>query len=480
MSMESILPGNQESEAYILSAIMRSKELREEIFPLLVDADFHFLEHQTIFQEIKKLLSHEISVDLVASSLRKNGNLEKAGGVQYLANLAFIGNSSDFDWHFSQLKTATLDRNLSFIAKDAYERALAGKGGEELVTELLRKLSDLSKGGATRIKTTAEIVQDYKGGKSLLDVIDEKMQRVASGGIAFDGILSGYPRLDAIIGGFEKGMVTIIGARTSMGKTTFLLNLIFNICEHNPDIQIGFFSLEMTKEILTMKMVCTLAGVNFKNLRKGLTTTQEREKISKFLETFGEKYRVVFADESGLKISNLKSITRRLVLRYGIQILFVDYLTLVQADTSLSNKHLEVDQVSKGLQALAKELKIPIVCLAQLNRGVTSRPDKRPMTSDLRESGSTEEDADLVLLLHRPKVFSKDDPAKEDLTEVYVGKNRIEGDLGKLDYRFENGRLIELDKVEDIKPNDIFESLCKATTNRGKEEPRKPQWYDEK
>lgn len=477
---KSIEPSNLDAEKYILSLIIRSSEMRDEYLPYISEDDFAFYENKIIFREVLSLLEKNVlSIDILAAALRRAGRLDEAGGPAYLSELAYIGNSADAAYYFTELKTSTINREIAIITKEGFDRVLAGKGGEELALNLSRRLADLTTGLHQNIITISDMIHDYQDGKPYVQVLGDRMEKARVQGSAFDGISSGFPKLDAVVTGFANSSLTIVGARTSMGKTTLLLNLVFNISEQTPGTVIGFFSLEMPPKKLKEKMICTLLGIDYKRVKKGQISDAEYSRIEEFMPIFEDRYRVVFADEPGITIQNLRAMSRRLVLKHKINILFVDYLTLVQNDQSLSNKHLEINAVSKGLQSLARELQIPIVCLAQLNRALTARNDKTPMLSDLRESGSIEEDADVVLLLHRPKMFMKNDPGKEDVTEIRVAKNRDDGDLATLEYRFENGRLIELDTITELMAAQVYAADAAPPKNRDRpEEPAQRYWFD--
>jgi replicative DNA helicase len=455
--MESTMPTNKDAEMYILSLMLRSRELRDELLCGLTDEEFYFLEHKTIFSEIKALASrHDVNIGVLHASLKNGGKISDAGGDEYLKSLAFVGSGADVKFYLDKLSETSKARRLAMIGRELWETALKGNGSEDLILDTMKKISDLSQNADRKPKSIKEIIEDYEDGKSYLNVLQEKMDSYHETGKCFSGILSGYPNLDDLIGGFPNGGFVIIGARTSMGKTTFLLNLIFNIMETNPDMKVGFFSLEMPQEVLMGKMACMLSGVNFKKSQKGQLNSLEYEKVERATEELSNSDSVVFVDEAGLRIGKLKSATRRLIIKHKIKILFVDYLTLVQSDSKYSNKHLEVNEISKGLQSLAKELRIPIICLAQLNRQSVGRADKRPLLSDLRESGSIEEDADLVMMLHRPKLYDASLP--EDITQIYVCKNRIFGDLGMVQFRYQEGRLYEQKKVETMIASVMYEA----------------------
>ncbi len=255
-----------------------------------------------------------------------------------------------------------------------------------------------------------------------------------------------------------------------MGKTTFILNLMKNMSLYQKKTKIGFFSLEMPATTIFTKLLCLFCDIKFSKFEDGLCTSEEKDRVINQIQKMKD-LPLYLDDPSGIKLSQLRSRAKRMLYNFGIEILFIDYLTLIRSDEKFNNKHLEVDAISKGLQTLAKELNIPIVVLAQLNRASVKKEKPFPSLADFRESGSIEEDADGCILLHRPEYY---DPNNQPgIIKVYVAKNRLRGKVCIHDFHCNSHSEVyhELNSVEEDlhKINSFMDS---TKTNE------KPKYYD--
>jgi len=277
-------------------------------------------------------------------------------------------------------------------------------------------------------ETGRQIKDDFSESRSFDENIDWMRQRRKNNLPTFEGVPSGYPILDYTLGYFKKSCLYYIGARTSMGKTTFMLNLVAN---HMRDgLSVGMFSLEMARDKIFGKLVCVYTGVSYRRFEDGDINDLQSENLKISAEYFASKELHIHAPDS-ISMDQLMVAAQRMVDHHKVKIIYIDYLTRIKPSGKFSSKHLEVDYISKSLQTLARRLEIPIVCLAQLNRDTESNKGAVPTLSCFRESGSIEEDCDAAILLHRPSYYDPSlkgsDGTADKRVQVIVAKNRIRG-----------------------------------------------------
>jgi len=443
-------------ESYILGAAMNGTYALRVMLDSLEPNEFFFHEHRHIFMAMRTLYD-SYKGDKLEGVCEAIGKYLKVSGIDIPMPEIFAiydnGSSADVNYYLDRLKSN------GFRSK-AYEMLVSTAKQLDVVDEPHLLIQDMKtnldkidvKSGKDFV-SLKEICENYNKGKSFMEVFDEDMELVASGVDVFDGFRTGYRKLDELIGGFQNGTTNIIGARSSSGKTTFLINLIMNLTARYPDkIKVGFFSLEMSKTMIWDKLISTVANVPY-DIVKGRKPSQEQyQEIYRVCRDIQE-WPIYLHNHARVTASSMERSIKRAIMDQGLNFIMTDYLTLVRADKNLQNKHMEIDQISKMLQTLAKELNIPFVTLAQLNRSAAARTDKRPVTTDLRESGSIEEDADTILLMHRPAQYADNLP---DHTEIIVAKNRMQGYLGKCIYRYDKGRLIEFPDIEKMRPDEVI------------------------
>lgn len=472
--MEKNKLSDDQYEEFILGAVMNDKYAQHQALQELQVDDFYNIHHREIFKAFCEVAESGRKVErrTVADALKNLGSLDEIGGILKLNDLLLLGTNVDVEYYIAEIKSLSSRRKLISIAHDMAKRAAdSSYGSVDLIDRYNREISSIGVYSRDKFDDMKSIMENFKDGKDFMSVITEECARVAMGEDLFDGVRSYYPRLDQLIGGFARGTNNIIGARSSSGKTTFLSNLFLNIHENAPHVRMGFFSLEMNKSRIMEKVICTMADIRYKDLQERNLTPFDFERLVTSEKNIKSMKLTIF-DRAGININEFKSHIRRETIRNGLDIVFLDYLSIIQAFHKTGNKHQEIDQVSKGLQSIALELNIPIVTLSQLNRAIYGRTDKSPVLSDLRESGSIEEDADLVMLLHRPIHYvASNEPAIEDVTQLIVAKNRLRGDLGKVEYDFRGGRYKERQRIEDIRPNNVVNS------NEKKEDWRPPSSY---
>jgi len=427
-----------------MAAILSSFEAADEAANALNEDDFYDADHSKLFSLIKELIKERIPVNPMTLAKR----IDKPSGNFSWDYLLGVGHEyfsgMDYLSYFQQLRNLTALRRLIYMLNSTVNDAASeGANYESLIGNFYANLLKIENktSGAIHPK---ELLNDFKRGMSYLEFIDWRRDRFFKGLPAFDGVPTGYPRLDAALGSFQNGAIYYIGARTSMGKTTFLLNLVSNIIKTK---KVSIFSLEMDAQMVFEKLMCIYADLKYAKFSSGNYSQEERERLTSLVPFF-ETCNLWFDDEQGLTISKLVSRANRLVKVYGVEIIFIDYLTLIKSVGKHPNKHMQIDEISKGIQALAKQLNIPIVVLAQLNRAAGD--GDRPSLTSFRESGSIEEDADACLLIHREEYYNPG--TKPGLIDVIIAKNRIMGKLCTIPFSCNSQaseRYYELEPVED-------------------------------
>ena len=411
-------PQNIEAEKSVLGAMLIKKEAIIYVQEILSPEDFYREAHKVAYEAMLKLTNNEEAVDIVTltEELRKEGHLEKIGGVRFVTDIA---------------NTVPTAANISYHAKIVKEKAE------------LRRLID----AATAIAAAA--YEDTDEVANIMDEAEKRILAVAAGQSndgfepmkaillrTFDrindlyeskgnitGISTGFKDLDHITSGLQPSDLVLVAARPSMGKTAFTLNMASYIGLHNLGT-VAFFSLEMSKEQLMQRMLCSEGGIDAQRLRTGQL---EDEEWTRLVETANRlnSAPIYIDDTAGITVMEMRSKARRLKAEHGLSVIFIDYLQLMQgrASKNSDNRQQEISEISRSLKALARELSVPVIALSQLSRSVESRQVKRPMLSDLRESGSLEQDADIVMFLYREDYYDKDTEAK-NVTEVIIAKHR--------------------------------------------------------
>ena len=457
-------------EYYLIASVMWSDYALHQALSKLSTQDFETPDCLEIFQVCKSLHDRKIDVDTlkITLELEKTGRLTNAGGRERISELVKLRSSSiDVDYCIGEIKERSRKKNFLTLADHAIHKAQNEDNLDSVIEEHIKKISELQAGTEEDFISFSEVGANFQDGMSFGEHLKHQSDLISQGIDPYDGFRTGYQQLDSIIGGFEKGTTTIVGARSSTGKTTFFINLFINFFKKYPQKRIGFFSLEMPKKRIYEKCVVTFAGVPLSKIKcffekdekfsqSAPLTDEEYQRIAESAKML-EPINLYLNDFSGISINQLKAMTRKAVIKQKFDIIFIDYLSRIQGDKKYNNKHMEMDQVSKGLQDIALEMNIPVVTLAQLNRNIYGRPEKQPVLSDLRESGSIEEDADTVLLLHRPKTFNPQLP--NDYTEIIVAKNRLLGDLGKVTFSYQDGILTELSSIEKLMPHQVNNAL---------------------
>ncbi len=417
------LPQSLEAEVSVLGAMLLDDDIVDSVVPLLRPEAFSRPAHADIYRAVLALHDGRHGVDLVTvgEALKKAGKLDATGGLQYLAQLVDAVPSAANAEHYAHIvREKHVQRDLMRIGQDILGRAQAGKEESRvLLDEAQRLLFEVAERGARR--SVAEM-------KDLMERVFEKIDHWRDRGERLTGLETGFYDLDDITSGLQPSDFIVLAARPSMGKTSLALNIIEHVGVRS-NLPVLIFSMEMSQEQIARNMLCTHGRINSHHLRRGTLSSEELERLGMAADRLSNA--PIFIDDSpGLTIYEVRAKARRLRSQRNIELCVVDYIQLMEPPKADSREQ-QVAQISRGLKQLARELQIPVIGVAQLNRGVEQRDDHRPRTADLRESGAIEQDADVVLLLHRPSMYRRADADAEpdsggggDVAELHVAKQR--------------------------------------------------------
>lgn len=443
-----IPPQDLEAEKSLLGALLLSDAAFPNVLEILQAEDFYDPRHIDIFKGMTSLYEHHRPIDLMTltAELKAQGTIKNIGGSPYLTELTnFVPTASHADAYAELVAQSALRRRLiragTDIASAAYDNSTKI---EDLVGKAEKNLFEVSD---KTVKSEYVALEDL-----LVDAYD-RIEELHRNKGALRGLKTGFRDLDKKTAGFQKGDLIIIGARPAMGKTTFAQNLAYNVATRNGTKSgVLFFSMEMANQEIVDRMISDISGIDNWKIRTGNVTDDDFAKIGDALGDMNE-VPLFIDDTSSMTILELRNKARRAAHDHNISMVIVDYLQLLQgSDRYAGNRVQEVTEISRGLKTMARELEIPVIALAQLSRGVTGRDDPRPVLSDLRESGSIEQDADLVMFLHRPDYYKQnnDDFVPTNITELILAKHR-HGPVGKIELYFhpELLRFMSLDKEHE-------------------------------
>jgi replicative DNA helicase len=427
--LQKVPPQNIEAEQSILSAILIDNNTLPEVLETLSEKDFYREVHQKIFAAMLDLFERSEPADLitVTNILKEKGQLESVGGATYLSELVDTVPMATNATHYAKIihEKATM-RRLIERAAAITSRCFEDRGDMEDILDFAeRSVFDISE---DRVKpafhSLADIVTDTY--KTVEQAYEKK--------ILITGVPTGYKDLDEKTSGFQPGDLVIIAGRPSMGKTALALNIARNA---SPKIEmpLAIFSLEMSGQQLSMRMLSSEARVNSSQMRRGFLQESDLARINRAAGTLYDL--PIFIDDSpAISALEIRAKARRMKMEKGLGLIIIDYLQLMRGRASAERRDLEISEISGSLKALAKELNIPVVALSQLNRRVEDRGDRRPVLSDLRESGAIEQDADVIMFIYRDEMYNKkEDNPNKGIAEVDVAKQR-NGPTGKLKLTF--------------------------------------------
>ncbi len=419
VNIDRLPPQNLEAEQSVLGAIIIDNEALPKAMEVLGgDEDFYKDSHKRIYRAMLELFNRGEPIDIITLTdyLRKTDELESIGGIAYLSFLAnSILTAANVRYHSKIVREKALLRSLlnaaSHIASKVYEDDLEADEMVDYAEKIIFEIAE------NRIKVSFSNIKDIMKDtfKSIQHLYEKKE--------AITGIPSGFKDLDELTAGFQRGDLIIIGGRPGMGKTAFAMN----IAQHvgiNIKEPVAIFSLEMSKEQLGIRMLCSEAMVNSSNVRKGYINKDDWPKLTSAASRLGGAP-IFIDDSSSITVLEIRAKARRLKLEHGgLGLVIIDYLQLMRSRGSFERREQEISDISRSLKALAKELKVPVIALSQLNRDVEKRPNKKPVLADLRESGAIEQDADVIIFLYREEIYNKTNPAIKGKAEVILEKQR--------------------------------------------------------
>jgi replicative DNA helicase len=417
-AIEKGLPTNVDAERFVLGSILLDDVLYVQAAGTLEAEDFSLEKHRRIFKRMGELQERGEKIDriTVANELMKLNELEACDGLSYLVELDDgLPQIPNLDSYIRIVKDKAVLRRIVFAAQHMMNRALAG---EEEPGEILAGAEEtLLKLGEARMKSglldAGQILHDYEGGVSAF--LDP--------GKRIKGIGTGFAKFDDYTGGLHGGDLVIVAGRPSMGKTALALNVAQHVALRNKQT-VAIFSLEMSKESLLTRMLCAAARVDGQKFRAGYLNQDERRKLNQALHELVQAP-LYIDDTPGAHLMDMHAKLRRLQTDRKLGLVIVDYLQLMTAGGRFENRNQEVSALSRGMKMLAKELNVPVMVLSQLSRAVENRQgDHRPQLSDLRESGSIEQDADVVGFIYRPEVYNRNDDSLRGQAELIIGKQR--------------------------------------------------------
>jgi replicative DNA helicase len=428
-SLYTLPPQNLEAENSLLSAILIDNDVLLDVVDIVSPQDFYRSAHQKIFTAVIDLFSKSEPVDLITLSnmLKEKNHLKDIGGATFLAKL--------FD-------TIPLAVNAPYYAKIIRDKACLRRLIEKSNSILKKCFEDRGDVDDTinfAENAIFEVTQNKLNPsffpiKKLVEKNISALEELQGNKALITGVPTGFSRLDSLTSGFQKSDLIILAARPSMGKTALALNIARNAAV-DANVPVAIFSLEMSKEQLSMRLLCSESKVNSSNIRSGFLSKDNWAELTDAASVLTDA--PIFIDDSAdISATSIRAKARRLMMDEGLGLVIIDYLQLMRGRANAERRDLEISEISRSLKALAKELDIPVVALSQLNRDLEKRNDKRPMLSDLRESGALEQDADVVAFIYRDEVYNKDENNPEKGTaEIIIAKQR-NGPVGSLKLKF--------------------------------------------
>ena len=424
------LPFSREAEQSLLGGLMQRNEAWLEVSELIFANDFHLPGHQLIFEAVKSLADSSQPFDpvLVKESLDRSGKLENAGGSDYLEELYWgVTGAANLAAYAKVVSEHSVRRKLVAAAQQISDFARdSERSGSELLDRAQHEIYQIQQGQ-----------QRGAGPQVIFAMVNELYQRIAEDDGRSGGLSTGFPELDRYTDGFRPEQLIVVAGRPGAGKTTLALNFVEKIVMQTRDEKGAclFFSMEMSADELLTKLLASLSRINSKKLRKDRLRGGEWDQLTSAVSQLRDQ--PLYIDDTGaLTSQEIRNRARRLASRTKLDVVVVDYLQLMRSDRHYDQRVNEVAEFSGSLKALAKELKVPVIALSQLNRSAEGRPDKRPRMADLRDSGAIEQDADLILFVHHDKSPGDASEDEKSETQIIIGKHRT-GSTGEVRLEFQ-------------------------------------------
>ncbi len=430
-SLHTVPPQDLEAEESLLSAVMLDNSTLYDILEKLTPEDFYRTAHQKIFEGIVALFQKNEPIDLVTltNQLKERGDLEAIGGATFLAKLVDTAPLAVNAPHYASIiHNKSSLRQLIHQANTITKRCYEDRGDVDDVIDFAEKAVFEISGNQSRqsfYPLSALILQN-------IDALEERQGNKA----LITGVPTGYSRLDNLTSGLQKSDLIILAARPSMGKTALALNIARNVAV-DANIPVAVFSIEMSREQLSMRLLCSEARIDSSRLRSGFFSREDWVNLTSAAEVLSEA--PIYIDDSpDISAMAIRAKARRLKMDKDIGLIIIDYLQLMRSSASAERRDLEISEMSRSLKALAKELNLPVMALSQLNRKLEERHDKRPQLSDLRESGALEQDADVVCFIYRDEVYNRDENNPNKGTAELLLKKQRNGPTGDIKLAFLN------------------------------------------
>ncbi|CAA6808901.1 MAG: Replicative DNA helicase (EC [uncultured Thiotrichaceae bacterium] len=439
-------PHSIEAEQSVLGGLMLDNNAWDQVADKVVETDFYRYDHRLIFRSIVHLAEENEPYDVVTLSnwLKQRGDLDDAGGLAYLGTLAKdTPSAANIQAYAKIVREKSILRQLISVGTDIAETAFnpEERDSREILDEAERKVFEIA-------EQSMRQEQGFRSIKSLMKNTLTQIEELGQQPDGVTGVSTGYDDLDEMTNGLQKGDLVIVAGRPSMGKTTFSMN-IAEYAAANNKVPTAVFSLEMPGEQLTMRLLSSMGRVDQGRLRNGRLLEEDWPRIATAVKLFSD-VPLYIDDSAGLTPTEVRARARRLVREHGdLGLIVIDYLQLMQGGGKAENRTNEVSAMSRSLKALAKELSCPIIVLSQLNRSLEQRPNKRPIMSDLRESGAIEQDADIIMFVYRDEVYNPESENK-GTAEIIIGKQR-NGPIGSVRLTF----LGKYTRFENFSP-DVF------------------------
>ncbi len=436
-----IPPHSVESEQSILGSIILDKDAIITVAETIVPGDFYKEAHKIIYESMLSLNSNNEPIDLITliEELRKEGHLDNVGGISYLTSLStIVPTTSNVKYYANIVKEKSVMRQLIKASNEIINLGYdASTDVQEILDKAEKNIFDISQEKASDdIQPINLVLQDT------FDMIEKLCTEKSD----VTGITTGFTDLNKKINGLQRTDLILLAARPAMGKTAFSLNLVQNAALKG-DASVAVFSLEMSKEQLVQRMLSAQSNVELSKIKTGTLGESDWPRIIDAMAVLSEA-NIFIDDTPGIKISEIRSKCRRLKIEKGLDLILIDYLQLMEGEGKNENRQQEIAKISRSLKILAKELDCPVIALSQLSRSPELRKDHRPILSDLRESGSIEQDADIVMFLYRDEYYH-DDSEKKNIGEVIVAKNR-HGETGNVELVWFGQVQKFADKVREI------------------------------
>ncbi|MBP6103781.1 MAG: replicative DNA helicase [Gammaproteobacteria bacterium] len=417
-----IPPHSVEAEQAVLGGLMLDNHAWDRVADRLLEYDFYRMDHRAIYRAMADLALQSKPIDIITVSEALEGShaLDTVGGLAYLGNLAkSTPTSANIVAYADIVRERSIMRRLIEIGGEITESAFhaAGRSASELLDDAERKVFAIAEQGGRSVQTGPQAIATV-----LARTID-RIDTIFHAGSSITGISTGFNDFDKLTCGLQASDLIVVAGRPSMGKTTFAMNIAEHAAMKNPDSAVLIFSMEMPADLLAMRLLASMGRVDHQKIRSGQLEEADWPRLSSAISLLSAK-KLLIDDSGSLSPLEIRARARRVAREQGsLGLIVIDYLQLMRVPGRNEHRAAEISEISRSLKSLARELNVPVIALSQLNRSLEQRPDKRPMMSDLRESGAIEQDADLIAFVYRDEVYNKDSNDK-GTAEIIIGKQR--------------------------------------------------------